>query len=192
MNHIGSTISLAAVDSYLPRPYVGNGAWGLSGRAAKVTSCQIRWRPLLRVGDDGRFDVEYLRQSPFAVVLGPSGVSVGGERRPGVSDLRRHDLGVGHVVADQHGRLSAGQVAEHERHVESVAGAEGAAHARCRPGQLVHVGASGVCLGEVERRHPEQPVGVDPVVQLIGAVAGRAVLGDTVRPGANRLSAVAA
>ena len=36
----------------------------------------------------------------------------------------------GEVVAEQHGGLAAGQVAEDERHVQAVAGAEDATHAR--------------------------------------------------------------
>ena len=77
------------------------------------------------------------------------------------------------------------QGAEDQRDVETVAGAEDAAHARRGPGQLVQVGAAtgrGLGLGEVQRGHAEQPVGVDQFMQLVRArlreglpVAARAV-----------------
>ena len=96
---------------------------------------------------------------------------------------------------DQHGRLAAVQVAEHQGYVETVAGAEDAAHAGGRPGQLVDVRAapgSGLGLGEVERRHPEQPVGVDQLVQLVRARRreGVAVAARAVRAGRQHLEGV--
>ena len=100
-------------------------------------------------------------------------------------------------VADQHRRLAAVEVAEDERYVEAVAGTEGAAHARSRPGQLVDVrpaAAGRLGLGEVERRHPEQPVGVDQLVELLraGRREGLAVAAAPSGPGANTSRALAA
>ena len=91
-------------------------------------------------------------------------------------------------LADQQGGLAAVQVAEDERHVEAVAGAEDAAHARRGPGQLVDMGTAaggGVRLGEVQGRHPEQPVGVDQFIQLLraGGREGLAVAAGAVRAG---------
>ena len=124
---------------------------------------------LFRVGGDLRLRVVDLRQALFRVVRGPPGIAVDGEPRPCGTHLcgQRFGLG-GRAVAEQGGGLPAVQVAEDERNVEAVAGAEDAAQARGGPGQLVDVRpAAGVVvrLGEVQARHAEQPVRVDRFVQ---------------------------
>ena len=86
---------------------------------------------LFRVGGDGRSGVEELDEALLGVVRGPAGVAVGGERRPRGADPRGQRFRLrGGGLADQQRGLAAAQVAEDQRYVEAVAGAEGAAEAR--------------------------------------------------------------
>ena len=78
-------------------------------------------------------------------------------------------------MPDQERRGSGGQVAEGEGQAEPVAGAEGlAAHAGGVPGEFVQVGrpVGMVGLGQAQRGHAEQPVGVQELVEPFRAGRG--------------------
>jgi len=130
----------------------------------------------LRVGGDGRRQVEDAGEAPLWVVAGPARVAGRGEPRPGRPELGGDLLGGRERGrADQPGGEALVQVPEDERPVKAVAGAEQAAVGGRGPGQLVQVGralAGRLRLRQVQRRHAEHPVAADQLVQALGGRAG--------------------
>jgi hypothetical protein len=89
---------------------------------------------LLRVARRAGLGIEQAGEPLVGSVGGPTGVTVGGERRPGPADLarERERLGGGLLLPQQHPAAGAAEVAEEQRYVESVAGAQGAIQRRRR------------------------------------------------------------
>src|SRR4051794_37044055 len=83
-------------------------------------------RYLLGISRDDRLDIEDPRQSD--VERRPAGIAARRERRPRGAHLVRHRHCLGCGLADQHRRLTSGEVAEHERHVQSMTCAKPATH----------------------------------------------------------------
>ena len=178
----------------------GVAAVARAGSAAPALSGQQRERRegvvlpqqpggLLRVGGDRRRRVEQLGEPRSASYAGQPGSpsAANAVHAPRIRADSSFAAGGGRI-ADQHGGLAAAQVAEDERHVQAVAGAEAAAHARGGPGQLVEVGpaaAGELRLGEVQVgiRNSQSPLTSSYSSSSVGGRERLAVAAGTVRAG---------
>jgi hypothetical protein len=128
-------------------------------------------RLLLGVRHDARPPAEDPGEPPRDVIGGPARIAVTREPGPRRPHLRgqRDRLGT-RRMPQKHGGLPGGQIPEDQRHIQAVARAQRTVHSGRRPREFVEMcppTTRDLRLGEVKRRHPEQPVGVDQLVEPI-------------------------